>query len=364
MGPSNSTVNGFVRPCPVVTASRTRASTGCGLLRDGDGVALGGRQARHHDDRDHGCGHEPGAESGHPAATEEHGVGQDEDRQREQGRSRASAIRGPPFGPPGVSALMRRPAPGDESRLRASLGWPGAYHRRNLGGNLAGLRHAARRRRSGRSPGRPPIARGRSWPPAGRRPGTARTPPPRARGSRATVSAPSTVALADTGGVDELVHRSPGRRRHAWRPPARRPTACPGAHRREQAGGRRGRGDPGPRGAPGPRRRSGPPDRPRAGRRGSRRPPGRRGAPGRGTGPVPCSSAHAAVVRAPLRAPASTTTVASASPLMIRLRRGKVPRDRLRVRRELAQDRASARRRSTARGHDVPRDTGARGPRR
>ena len=41
--------------------------------------------------------------------------------------------------------------------------------------------------------------------------------------------------------------------------------------------------------------------------------------------PRPCSSAHAAVVRAPLRAPASTTTVASASPLMIRLRRGNVP---------------------------------------
>ncbi len=40
----------------------------------------------------------------------------------------------------------------------------------------------------------------------------------------------------------------------------------------------------------------------------------------------PCSSAQAAVVNAPLRAPASTTTVESASPLMIRLRRGNVPR--------------------------------------
>ena len=39
----------------------------------------------------------------------------------------------------------------------------------------------------------------------------------------------------------------------------------------------------------------------------------------------PCSSAHDAVIRAPLRAGASTTTVASASPLMIRLRRGNVP---------------------------------------
>ena len=42
--------------------------------------------------------------------------------------------------------------------------------------------------------------------------------------------------------------------------------------------------------------------------------------------PRPCSSAQAAVVRAPLLAPASTTTVASASPLMIRFRRGNVPR--------------------------------------
>ncbi len=41
----------------------------------------------------------------------------------------------------------------------------------------------------------------------------------------------------------------------------------------------------------------------------------------------PCSSAQAAVVSAPLRAPASTTTVASARPLMIRFRRGNVPRD-------------------------------------
>ncbi len=39
----------------------------------------------------------------------------------------------------------------------------------------------------------------------------------------------------------------------------------------------------------------------------------------------PCSSAHDAVIRAPLRAGASTTTVASASPLMIRFRRGNVP---------------------------------------
>ena len=48
--------------------------------------------------------------------------------------------------------------------------------------------------------------------------------------------------------------------------------------------------------------------------------------PGTMSSPRPCSSAHAAVVSAPLRAPASTTTVASARPLMIRLRRGNVPR--------------------------------------
>ena len=40
----------------------------------------------------------------------------------------------------------------------------------------------------------------------------------------------------------------------------------------------------------------------------------------------PCSSAHEAVIRAPLRAGASTTTVASARPLITRFRRGKVPR--------------------------------------
>ena len=45
--------------------------------------------------------------------------------------------------------------------------------------------------------------------------------------------------------------------------------------------------------------------------------------------PRPCSSAQAAVVSAPLRAPASTTTVASARPLISRLRRGNVPRDGL-----------------------------------
>ena len=86
--------------------------------------------------------------------------------------------------------------------------------------------------------------------------------------------------------------------------------------------------------------------------------------PGTMCRPLPCSSAQAAVVSAPLRAPASTTTVASARPLMIRLRRGNVPRGGRRVRRELADHRAAA-------GHDRPREaavrrpgTGARGPRR
>ena len=46
---------------------------------------------------------------------------------------------------------------------------------------------------------------------------------------------------------------------------------------------------------------------------------------------------------APLRAGASTTTVASASPLMIRLRRGKVPTLGLDVRRQLGDDRAAGR---------------------
>ena len=40
----------------------------------------------------------------------------------------------------------------------------------------------------------------------------------------------------------------------------------------------------------------------------------------------PCSNAQPAVIRAPLRRPASTTTVASDIPLTRRLRRGKAPR--------------------------------------
>ena len=46
---------------------------------------------------------------------------------------------------------------------------------------------------------------------------------------------------------------------------------------------------------------------------------------------------------APLRAGASTTTVASLSPLMIRLRRGNVPWRRLDVRGELGHDRPARR---------------------
>ncbi len=48
-------------------------------------------------------------------------------------------------------------------------------------------------------------------------------------------------------------------------------------------------------------------------------------APGARKHSRPCSSAHDAVISAPLRAGASITTVASASPLMIRFRRGNVP---------------------------------------
>ena len=62
-------------------------------------------------------------------------------------------------------------------------------------------------------------------------------------------------------------------------------------------------------------------------------------APGTRKQSRPCSSAQDAVISAPLRAGASTTTVASASPLMIRLRRGNVPSARGDVR-------ARARRRS------------------
>ena len=75
----------------------------------------------------------------------------------------------------------------------------------------------------------------------------------------------------------------------------------------------------------------------------------------------PCSSAQDAVIRAPLRAGASTTTVASASPLMTRLRRGNVPRVGRDVGRELGDDRAARRddrRRPAVRG---PRDRAPRG---
>ena len=57
----------------------------------------------------------------------------------------------------------------------------------------------------------------------------------------------------------------------------------------------------------------------------------------------PCSSAHDAVISAPLRAGASTTTVASARPLMTRLRRGNVPRLGADVGRQLGHDRAAGR---------------------
>ena len=65
-------------------------------------------------------------------------------------------------------------------------------------------------------------------------------------------------------------------------------------------------------------------------------------APGTRKQSRPCSSAQDAVMSAPLRAGASTTTVASASPLMIRFRRGNVPCGRRHVRRELGDDRTAA----------------------
>ena len=66
-------------------------------------------------------------------------------------------------------------------------------------------------------------------------------------------------------------------------------------------------------------------------------------APGTRKHSRPCSSAHDAVISAPLRAGASTTTVASASPLMIRLRRGNVPRLGATSGAELGHDRAAGR---------------------
>ncbi len=124
--------------------------------------------------------------------------------------------------------------------------------------------------------------------------------------SSSTVARPSTRcrAIARSTGVSAASSGS--------RSPSRRP-----------AGARAARG---PRAAPARPttiRASGP-----ASRRNARHPTtaGSSRRPGTRYSPLPCSSAQAAVVSAPLRAPASTTTVASASPLISRLRRGKVPR--------------------------------------
>ena len=156
-------------------------------------------------------------------------------------------------------------------------------------------------------------------------PGSVRRPPRRGPGPPAR-SAP----------------RARSRSRHRWHGRARRPTpgpwrrarprprstpdsmpscASPGAGRRPP-GARRPRSSSSS-GTPATILASGP-----ASRRNARQPAtdGSPGRPGTRYRPLPCSSAHAAVVRAPLRAPASTTTVASARPLMIRLRRGNVPR--------------------------------------
>ena len=63
----------------------------------------------------------------------------------------------------------------------------------------------------------------------------------------------------------------------------------------------------------------------RAGTRGSRQTAGASIGPGTRKHSRPCSSAQDAVMRAPLLAGASTTTVASARPLTTRFRRGNVP---------------------------------------
>ena len=128
------------------------------------------------------------------------------------------------------------------------------------------------------------------------------------------------------GGRHQLVHRgspehelpSEPRLRQRRRPRAWPP---PGSTRRARRGGPRARDRRSAAGCP---PRSGPRRGTRAGRRGSRPRPGRRSRRGRGSS-ASLLERPRRVISAPLRAGASTTTVASASPLMIRLRRGKVP---------------------------------------
>ena len=74
----------------------------------------------------------------------------------------------------------------------------------------------------------------------------------------------------------------------------------------------------------------------------------------------PCSSAHDAVISAPLRAGASTTTVASESPLMIRFRRGNVPFRGSDIRGRAPTRRHHRRPRSRPRVPDAPWDRGWR----
>ena len=299
---------------------------GLGLARDGDGVALGRWQTSHHDECRQGSRPRDRRRSAPSRRDREPRRRPGRGRAVRAGSPRASAIRRSSIWPaggirghaetgtrgreptasqPGLVGSVPSPQPSGQPR-RSSVMPPGACARRPATGI------------AGRSIG-PMEARDQP-------PGSARRSRRRGPGPRAT-SVPRARSRSRPGGVDELVdRRETGGDVHSPPLPRRR-TACRATHRREPSGGRPERGGPGPRAAPGRPATilaSGP-----ASRRNARQPAtaGSPRRPGTRYRDRPCSRAHAAVVRAPLRTPASTTTVASARPLMIRLRRGNVPRD-------------------------------------
>ena len=199
-----------------------------------------------------------------------------------------------------------------------------------------------------------PVGPWRSWLPTGLPPGSARRRPRRGRGppARSRHPAPSRWPHRWPGRARPP---RPGRPRHAAPPPPRRWTAYRTADRRDRAGVHRGARRPRSSrssGTPATIRASGPASRRKARQpatAGSSRRPGHDD-----TGPSPAPAPRRPWSGPRSRDPASTTTVASARPLMIRLRRGKVPRVGLRVRCELAQDRAAALQRSTGQAPDEP----------
>ncbi len=164
--------------------------------------------------------------------------------------------------------------------------------------------------------------------------------------------------LVDGRPAEDQLAPDRARRRHRRRRVSQRRRSG----RRARRDDRQGRGR---RSAAGCRPRSGRP--PRRTRAGTTRQPAEAGAsiaPGTRKHSRPCSSAQDAVISAPLRAGASTTTVASASPLITRLRRGNVPCVGSNVRRQLGDDGAAGTRDRRGQALVDPWDGAGRDPSR